>query len=91
MAAFRGLSLGLVSFDGVKVPTTGLDCWASASGRLMFRFSFCKEGERESYALAKVGGRVSLTFGIAPAMEVSGTPTLRGDGGGGMSFKDCGR
>jgi len=34
------------------------------------------------YWLVFMGGLVSLTCGMPPAIEVSGTPVLRGGGGG---------
>ena len=85
MAALRGLSFpfrcgfafaGSVGADAVC--WTGRDRWASDSGKLMLAAS------SEDSDLSGRGfcmGRVSLSWGFGPAMDVSGMPVLRGGSG----------
>jgi hypothetical protein len=81
MAAFRARSFGLgfarVCADGA----VGFDFCASCSVTLML--DVCSAGVSDSTSCCPVcfGGRVSLTCGIAPAIDVSGIPVFRGGGG----------
>jgi hypothetical protein len=83
MAALRGRSFGRgFAFDGVEVEVAaimGFDCCASFSVKLMSGFALV-----DSLLPVEccVGGLVSLTWGIVPAIEVSGISEFRGGGGG---------
>ena len=97
MAALRARSFGRLGFaDGVlvdcvaKAPSaTGLDTWASASETLIFCFSISPDGVGAFCSLVSREGFALLISGIVPAIEVSGTPSLRG--GGGNDSRECGR
>ena len=85
IAAFLGLSLpfrcafasALIEVDGFKSGKMDLDLGASDCGRLTLAASLdiCVS----SFGIC--GGLVSLSSGLGPAMDVSGTPLFRGGGG----------
>ena len=94
MAAFRARSFGRLGFALVDCGTmppsaTGLDFWASASETLIFCFSISADWVGAFCSLVSREGLVLLISGIGPAIEVSGTPSLRG--GGGNDSRECGR
>jgi hypothetical protein len=66
----------------------GLDFCASSSVRLMLGFCSATRSNLTSYCPVCFGGLVSLTWGMPPAMEVSGMPVFRG--GGGWGSKELG-
>jgi len=73
---------------GVAVVVVGLVFWASDSGMLTLDFVSDWEAKAASCCPVNLGGRVSLTSGIPPAMDVSGIPVFRG---GGVVSRVCGR
>jgi len=90
MAAFRGRSLlfrlgcaGVADVDFVDVggESTGFDFCASRSGRLMLATSSPLESVDVSCLSDDWGDRELSSWGLGPAMEVSGTPLFRGGGG----------
>ena len=97
MAALRARNFGRLGFAagvlvdcGTNAPSaTGLDFWASASDTLIFGFSISPDGVGAFCSLVGREGFVLLISGVVPAIEVSGTPSLRG--GGGNDSRECGR
>ena len=98
MAALRARSFGRLGFaaevlvvDCAPKPAsvTGLDTWASASEILTLGFSIAPDCSGAVWSPVSREGPVSLISGIGPAIEVSGTPSLRG--GGGNEARECGR
>ena len=85
IAAFLGLSLPFrcgfafagFEVDGVEDDETGLDFGAADSGKLIAAAS-------SDICMSLFGNRgslVSLSSGLGPVMDTSGTPLFRGGGG----------
>lgn len=84
IAAFLGFSLlvrcgflsAVLKVDDLEAGTA-LDFWASDSGRLRLAASsdICLPMSSE-FGIG--GGRISLSSGLGPTMEVSGMPVFRG-------------
>lgn len=93
IAAFRARSLGRGFARGFSdvaaavadaiVVVVGRDICASFSVMLILVFSSDAGSNVISYCFVCFGGRVSLTCGMDPAIDVSGIPAFRGRGGWG--------